>query len=210
MKYLVQLLAMLRAMHWAHWTAHWKMKGDPFYGDHLMFSKMYEGMVDEIDGLAEKIVGIFGPDAINDPPVMHDAFRFLAGFELQDPNATLYQRAMGMEQHLQGAIKTTYDALKESGEITLGLDDFLMSLASAHETNLYLLGQRMRTAALKTAVSGDPYWMVSRYPGWDQNGKPFKKGVKVFYYPRTKTFLTGPEAEQASRDFQAARSDEGY
>jgi len=207
MKYLVQLLAMLRAMHWAHWTAHWKMKGDPFYGDHLMFSKMYEGMVDEIDTMAEKIVGIFGPEAIFDIPLMADAQRFLTS---HDSAPDLYAGALRMEQHLQAAIKTTYDALKESGEITLGLDDFLMSLASAHETNLYLLGQRMRTAALKTAVSGDPYWMVSRYPGRDQNGKPFKKGDKVFYYPRTKTFLTGPEAEQASRDFQAARSDEGY
>jgi DNA-binding ferritin-like protein len=149
MKYLVQLLAMLRAMHWAHWTAHWKMQGDSFYGDHLLFSKMYEGMVEEIDTLAEKIVGIYGPEAIFDIPMMADAQRFLTS---HDSAPDLYARALEMENHLQKAIKTTYEALKASGEITLGLDDFLMALASAHETNLYLLGQKVRTAALKRSL----------------------------------------------------------
>jgi DNA-binding ferritin-like protein len=207
MKYLVQLLAMLRAMHWAHWTAHWKMQGNSFYGDHLLFQRMYEGMVEEIDTLAEKIVGIYGPDALFDIPMMADAQRFLTG---HDDAADPYSGAKAMEEHLQAAIKTTYEALKESGEITLGLDDFLMAMASAHETNLYLLGQKLRTAALKKAVSGDPYWMVARYPGRDQNGKPFKKGDKVFFYPRSRSFLTGEEAAQAYRDFQAAKADEDF
>lgn len=149
MKLLLQLLSILRAMHWAHWTAHWKMKGDPFYADHLMFARMYEGMVGEIDGLAEKIVGYYGPEAVQDPQVMHDAFRFLATYEPQDSSVTLYARALAMEDHLQTAIKTTYDTLKAAGDVTLGLDDFLMAMANAHETNQYLLRQKMRTASLR-------------------------------------------------------------
>lgn len=214
MKLLLQLLSILRAIHWAHWGAHWKVKGDPFYADHLLFQRLYEGMGEEIDGLAEKIVGIYGPQTVSDTDVMAESLRFLNQYG-DGTEANMYTglcaRALAMEQHLQKAIKDAYDGLKESGEITLGLDDFLMSLASAHETALYLLGQKLRTASLrKTSAPGDPHWMVAKYAGRDKNGKTFKKGEKVFYYPQTKTILTGADAQQASRDFDAVRFDEGY
>ena len=50
MTLLLQLLAILRALHWSHWTLHWKVKGDPFYGDHLMYQRLYEAVVEEING----------------------------------------------------------------------------------------------------------------------------------------------------------------
>ena len=56
----------------------------------------------------------------------------------------------------------------------------------------------------------DPFWMEAKYPGKDKNGKPFPKGTRVFYYPLTKTILTGEEAEQAARDFNAASFDEDF
>ena len=59
--------------------------------------------------------------------------------------------------------------------------------------------------------SRDPYWMTAKYPGKDKNGKPFRAGERVFYYPLTKTVLTGAEAEAAARDFAAHAFDEdGY
>lgn len=54
----------------------------------------------------------------------------------------------------------------------------------------------------------DPYWLTAKYPGKDAKGKPFKKGERVFYYPNTKTFLTGKDAEKASKEFEAAKADE--
>lgn len=54
----------------------------------------------------------------------------------------------------------------------------------------------------------DPRWMEARYAGVDSDGNPFSKGTRVFYYPNSRTFLTGEKAEQASRDFAAARFDE--
>jgi hypothetical protein len=66
----------------------------------------------------------------------------------------------------------------------------------------------------KTAARyrNDPYWMTAKYPGKDKNGKPFRAGERVFYYPIGKVILTGKEAEAASQDFDAARFDEdgGY
>lgn len=65
-----------------------------------------------------------------------------------------------------------------------------------------------RQASDKESAYGDPYWLTAKYPGKDKNGKPFKKGEKVFYYPKTKTILTGPEAEKAAKDFDSASFDE--
>jgi len=53
--WLGELFAVMKALYLSHWDAHWKVMGDSFYGDHLLFSRMYEGLVEEIDTLAEKI-----------------------------------------------------------------------------------------------------------------------------------------------------------
>lgn len=53
--------------------------------------------------------------------------------------------------------------------------------------------------------SGDPMWIKARRPGVDVNGKPFKRGAEVLYYPSTKSIISGKEAEQAWREFEAAR-----
>jgi DNA-binding ferritin-like protein len=155
MKLLLQLLAIFRAMHWAHWTAHWKTRGEPFYGDHLLFQRLYEGLAGEVDALAEKIVGTYGSEAVMDMAVLADTTRFINQYPEDEPGA-LYTRALAMEVHLQQALKMTYDSLKASGDLSLGMDDWLMATASAHETNLYLLQQRMGVMAVKVASRGLP------------------------------------------------------
>lgn len=144
MNLLIQLLSILRALHWSHWTSHWKSKGDASYQSHLLFERLYTGVVEDIDTLAEKIVGEYGPEAIGDLSVMTGSYRFLSNHEGEN----LVPRALEMEEHLQTAIKTAYETLKANGGLSLGMDDYLMSLANSHETNLYLLRQNLRTAAL--------------------------------------------------------------
>ena len=61
-----------------------------------------------------------------------------------DPQLAPLERALVIEEVLQKGFKVAYDLLKDSGGMTLGLDDFIMSMASAHETNLYLLRQATR------------------------------------------------------------------
>ena len=141
MNLLLQLLAILRALHWSHWTAHWKMKGTAFYGDHTLFQRLYEALEADIDTLAEKIVGEYGSEAVHNLSVMSDAHLFIASHAQQADN--LYACALAMEEHLQSAIRTTYDDLKAQGTLSLGMDDFLMATANAHETALYLLRQRL-------------------------------------------------------------------
>ena len=54
----------------------------------------------------------------------------------------------------------------------------------------------------------DPYWTTARFNSKDANGKPVKKGDRIFYYPLTRVVLTGAEAEKASNEFDAACADE--
>jgi hypothetical protein len=42
------------------------------------------------------------------------------------------------------------------------------------------------------------------------DGKAYPPGTRVFYYPTTRAMLVGDKAEQASRDFEAARADEAF
>lgn len=56
--------------------------------------------------------------------------------------------------------------------------------------------------------SGDPRWIRAKYPGKADDGTLFKKGEKVLYWPRTKTFMVGRKAEQAWRQFQSEAADE--
>ena len=62
---LSDLLATLRAVHFIHWTGHWQVKGSPYYGDHLLLQRLYEGLDNEIDTLAEKLVAMFGVEIVN-------------------------------------------------------------------------------------------------------------------------------------------------
>jgi hypothetical protein len=74
-----------------------------------------------------------------------------------------------------------------------------------------VLSVREQMGRQAARYSRDPYWMVAKSPGVDKNGKPFRAGERVFYYPNGKVILTGKEAEAAARNFDAARFDEdGY
>lgn len=137
---LKNLLGFLRAMHWNHWTTHWQVKGMPYYGDHLMFLRIYEVMGGEIDGLAEKIVAMCGTESVDGHDSIDRAHNVLKRWA---DNPDLISRALQSEEEFQMLLKGVYELLDSEGHLTLGLDNFLQGLADAHETNLYLIQQRL-------------------------------------------------------------------
>jgi len=140
--HLQMLLACLRAAHFVHWTSHWQVKGQPFYGDHLLMDKIYTSVIEEIDTLAEKIVGYFGPEAVE--PLQQIELMTMGIKMLTSQESNPIIRASIVEECLQEIFARTYDKLEEKGCMSLGLDDFIMATANAHETNVYLLRQRLR------------------------------------------------------------------
>lgn len=68
--------------------------------------------------------------------------------------------------------------------------------------------QRFKSFLSEASYQDDPRWITAKYDGTDKKGNKYKKGEEIFYYPRTKTILAGKDAEQASRDFDAAKADD--
>lgn len=137
---LAGLLGILRALKWNYWNSHWMVSGNPYYADHLLFERLYGEVIDaQIDTLAEKIVA-YDPNILSED-VMRDAFNgFLDRYRSNNP----FQRGLDMENHFGSAVKSVYNTLKNSDELSLGMDDFLMATASERETVIYLLQQRTR------------------------------------------------------------------
>ena len=136
-KILLEMLATLFAARWVHHNSHWKEKGENFYGNHLLFQRIYESIDAEIDGLAEKIVAFFGEKAINQLDVIKNASQWVEKWNLE----STFKNSIAAEQDLQRIFQQAYNSLKENKDVSLGLDDFIMATANAHETNLYLLQQ---------------------------------------------------------------------
>jgi DNA-binding ferritin-like protein len=138
---LQHVLALLRVIHLSHWTSHWQVKGTAFYGDHQLLDRLYNSLPEEIDTLAEKMVAEFGADAVD---IEDQLPRFIEVATPMKKGASPIQRALVYEELLQQELRKAYDALKSMEGLSLGLDDFIMSTANAHETNLYLMRQRLR------------------------------------------------------------------
>ena len=141
---LQHLLALLRTLRWHYHTTHWRVQGKSFYGDHLMFERLYQGepsLDDEIDKLGEKMVTLYGRDAVASQTIWPEATRSLESAVSQSDCP--YRQALALEGEVQQTLKSAYDTLKAEGKLTAGMDDYLLALANERDTATYLLKQRM-------------------------------------------------------------------
>ena len=141
MQHLKFLLATLRAAQMVHQTGHWRVGGKTYYGDHQLLERLYNSVGEEIDKLAEKMVEKYGEDSVDIHEQIDHMHTVIKGIAKISCN---FRRAQAAEKMLQKLFKMSYDKLKETGELTLGMDDFLMASANNHETSCYLLGQRLK------------------------------------------------------------------
>ena len=74
---LLALWAGLRGSHHLYWTLHWQAKGQPFYGDHELFERLYKARIGQIDHLAEVIAGHFGADKLEPMKAWKAAEQFM-------------------------------------------------------------------------------------------------------------------------------------
>ena len=137
---LLNLLAMLRAVQIVHHTAHWQTQGSTFYGDHLLFERLYSALGDEFDTLAEKIVAMHGPAAVDAVDQMQRIATVVK--RATESEKDLSKRSLLLEEGLQTVLEAVRDYLRKENELSIGLDNFLQGLADSHETAVYLLKQR--------------------------------------------------------------------
>jgi DNA-binding ferritin-like protein len=141
------ILAHLRALQWIAWTSHWTASGPSYYGDHLLLQRLYAGeeggpdINEQIDQLGERMVSYFGPGSVDPAPISSMTHRIL---KYTSDFASPYARLLAIEKVTQTTIREAWKANQDSGnEMSLGIDDYLMSLANERDTVRYLLQRRV-------------------------------------------------------------------
>ncbi len=145
---LKKYLSLMKALQNYYQHAHWISKGEPYYGDHLLFEKLYGSLGEQIDALAEKMVGLGGDHFVCIKTIMSMTAKILSHLPFMDENTLGYELAesgLKLEKMFLACTKNLYNKMKEDGSLTLGFDDMLMSLYNEHEGNVYLLKQRIKT-----------------------------------------------------------------
>lgn len=137
---LCDVLGCLRAQYLSYQTSHWQVVGQSFYGNHLLFERLYSSVLLQIDALAEKLVGYLGRDAVD----LDYQIRTIASYTVRWTQIDCHhKRGLQSEADIQAALKRAYDGIKQVKAMTLGLDDWIMATANAHEENEYLLQQAL-------------------------------------------------------------------
>jgi DNA-binding ferritin-like protein len=137
-------VATLKAIALVHQHNHWTTKGLAFYGDHLMFERLYNSALEDLDLAAEKFIGLFG-DAV----LGYDLQNLLLNQVLRKYSkleGSPAQMSLAIEKDFLKFSRSAYDTFEEDGKLeeSLGLDDMLMAIASQREESVYLLQQTLK------------------------------------------------------------------
>lgn len=142
------VLAFLRYLNVLHQTNHWTASGDPYYGDHQLFQRLYSSTNEEIDSIAEKAVGLGSPQLVNVEDQIKSMLMIQEScrrhFVIPRPD-DLVDMSFVAEATFLCAMKMVCDSLKADGLMTHGLDNLLAGIEDTHEGSLYLLKQRSQT-----------------------------------------------------------------
>ena len=134
---LLRLWASLRAAHHTFWTLHWQSRGTGYYGDHLLYQRLYEARVKEIDRVAEVIAAIYGSDKLMALSAWDSAQRVLAN-TFAAPNPGL--RAAESILHAVNAA----NAAIGSHPYGVAVNNVIAGIADSALEAVYLLQQRIR------------------------------------------------------------------
>lgn len=139
------LLVHLEYLKKVHHTHHWISKADPFYGDHQLFSRLYESIEEEIDMVAEKSVGMGSTVNVDLMLTTAQCFKLVQGYGATStiPHASdLARRSYQAEMTFMKAVSRIVECMKEKAVLTRGVDNMIAGIEDKHESHIYLLKQR--------------------------------------------------------------------
>lgn len=134
-------IASFKALAQIHQHNHWTSKGDSFYGNHLLFEKIYESALKNLDSAAEKFIGLFGEECLDYDLQAELLNKVLKKYS--DLEGSPVQMSLAIEEDIIKLCKDAYVCFEQQDKLTLGLDDMLMSIASNREDAVYLLKQSL-------------------------------------------------------------------
>jgi hypothetical protein len=131
-----------------HHTHHWMSAGNPAYGDHLLFQRLYEAVQGEIDALGEKSVGLGSISNVDMYTLQVQSAKWtsmivsdVAGSPV---HGSLAQKSLTAELSFIKFSSSLAEKLASQGMLTKGLDNMLSGFDDVHESHIYLLKQRIQ------------------------------------------------------------------
>lgn len=134
-------VASLKAMAIIHQHNHWVVKGKEFYGKHLLFERIYDSVLENLDLAAEKFIGTFGDECL-DYNLQSDFLSKILN-KYKNLKESPVEMSLAIEKDFIKYSKHTYDCFETEGKLSLGIDDMIMSIASDREEAVYLLQQSL-------------------------------------------------------------------
>lgn len=148
--WLAAILVMLKASSQIHQAHHWQTNGPSFFGDHLLFERLYNDSLPFIDQVAERAVGM-ADGSVVDPVkqasmVAHCVSVLHGGVEGEGADR-MAAVSLNAEHQLLDATKLAKQTLEQMGSLSEGTDNLLQGMADKHEEFVYLLKQRVTGTA---------------------------------------------------------------
>ena len=135
-KLLNEYLAMLRLAFMVHQHSHWKCSGSGFYGNHLLFERLYNETKKMVDAVAEKIVGSLGPKALDHTTqceLMNSFNNYTSDNHLSN--------SLNVCKDICEKADDLFNRLKNLESMSLGMEDLIQSQINKLESHRYLLSQ---------------------------------------------------------------------
>lgn len=140
------LLVHLKFLAAIHQNHHWTTKGDPFYGDHQLFQRLYEGVTGEVDSVAEKVIGLGSVANVDLPLQTSQLLKLVQGHGMTSTipqPSELARRSYLAEMNFLKVAAHLVEHMRECGTLTRGLDNLIAGIEDSHEGHVYLLKQRI-------------------------------------------------------------------
>lgn len=135
-------IATLKAMTLIHQHSHWTTNGSIFYGEHLLFTRIYESAQENLDTAAEKFIGLQF-EGVMDYDYQNDLLgKVLSKYSKLEGSPL--EMSLAIEKEFVAFSRGAYDCFEAEGKMTLGLDDMLMAIANKREESIYLLQQTLK------------------------------------------------------------------
>ena len=140
-------IGFLRSVALVHQNHHWLAKGKNFYGNHLLFERIYNSAQKDADLMAEKFVGVFNAECLDLNLQSKIIAKTLDKYSSMDP----LKSSLKIETEFLEFCQHFYDVLEDQDALTLGLDDAIMAVSSSREEAVYLLKQANEDADISVS-----------------------------------------------------------
>lgn len=142
---LAVLVNATRALAMLHKANHWRTRGDDYYADHLLFDRLAGSVEEDVDGLAERLVGLADGALVEPATAASQTDKFLreampstADMEPQG----LVAASLAGEMFYLELVDVVAASLDAKGKLSRGTDNLLAGVSDKHEGLVYLLKQR--------------------------------------------------------------------